>query len=903
MRSVIATAVCISLASVASAAAAETASRQPTQIPAQELGAALHSLAQERQLYFIFAAQDVSQLRTHGAIGSFTTDEALKQLLNGTGLTYRYIDERTVSIVPVAVNAAKEQSRKEKRVGMQTISARTDAATGGVRTAQAETNTATPSVEGASASEEAASRIQLEEVIVTGSNIRGAQNLSSPVVRIDREEIERGGYATTKQLIESLPQNFNNVSPTTVGSANGGPGENLNYNGSSLNLRGLGSDATLVLINGRRVATAGNGSFVDVSLIPLGAIERIEILTDGASAIYGSDAVGGVVNVTLREDFSGAETRLRYGSVTEGSHEEFQAGQMLGREWGSGHALVSYEYSRATELNSSDRDVFRPIGYFDSTTLMPAQTKHGALAMLSQRLSDRVELSGDFFFGRRESATSASYAMSSALEMMSGVKQYGLSLGIKADLARDWQARVSGVFDRSSSDLEQTAAGSLVWGTGNRSRLASLELAADGSFMRVSGGDARLAVGAQFRNERFAEQYAAYPAHLEREIAAVHAEVLVPLVSQENRRRGVEHLELTLAGRYENYSDFGSTFNPKIGLAWAPVRGANVRSSWGTSFKAPLLGQMNPGNLGVEVYESGFSAPTGMVTALILSGAGEGLRPEESKSWTLGLDITPTSLDGFSVSATYFDIDYDERIQSPFSINHNPRGTALVDPIYDMVVDRNPDREYLSGLLARPNAYCITPQSVLCDAMPSATDIVAIVNARLMNLAGVRMSGIDLSSSYAFESALGNWGLRVSGTNLLKNRQRIVPGAPETDEMNNVWRPVDLRLRAEVTLERGPLSAGVFLNYTDSYEDRRNPSAASARRHVSSWATVDTAFHYRLDNLFSDSLPEETTLTLTGTNMLDRRPPYVTNDYGLLYDGVNANPLGRFVSLQLLARW
>ena len=128
---------------------------------------------------------------------------------------------------------------------------------------------------------------------MTGSHIRGAKNHSSPMITVDRQDIERSGYGTTQQLIRSLTQSVNSVSDTTVGSVNGGLDDGEGYDGAGLNLRGLGGDSTLVLLNGRRLAAAGRGSFVDVSLIPLSAIERVELLTDGASAIYGSDAVGG----------------------------------------------------------------------------------------------------------------------------------------------------------------------------------------------------------------------------------------------------------------------------------------------------------------------------------------------------------------------------------------------------------------------------------------------------------------------------------------------------------------------------------------------------------------------------------------------------------------------------------
>src|SRR5690606_16149468 len=95
--------------------------------------------------------------------------------------------------------------------------------------------------------------------------------------------------------------------------------------------------------NGRRMGGSGSkGDFADVSAIPTAAVERTEILLDGASALYGSDAVGGVVNVVLRRDFEGAETRLRVGGAADGAQER-QFGQTFGKTWEGGYALVSYE--------------------------------------------------------------------------------------------------------------------------------------------------------------------------------------------------------------------------------------------------------------------------------------------------------------------------------------------------------------------------------------------------------------------------------------------------------------------------------------------------------------------------------------------------------------------------------
>src|SRR5262249_42318610 len=126
---------------------------------------------------------------------------------------------------------------------------------------------------------------------------------------------------------------------------------------AGVNLRGLGESATLVLVNGRRVAPAGGytGSFVDVSNLPLSAVERVEVLTDGASALYGADAIAGVVNFILRDDYTGLDATLRNGMVTDGDLDESQAAITFGKAWSSGNFLVSYEYFDRSNLDSSER--------------------------------------------------------------------------------------------------------------------------------------------------------------------------------------------------------------------------------------------------------------------------------------------------------------------------------------------------------------------------------------------------------------------------------------------------------------------------------------------------------------------------------------------------------------------
>src|SRR5688572_5856300 len=173
-----------------------------------------------------------------------------------------------------------------------------------------------------------------QTVVVTGTRISRPSDFanSSPVDVINRDSIDKSGFANLQQLMEKMPSNGSGAFSTR------GNNQDSTANGAaSISLRGLGADATLVLVNGRRVAISPfaesiTTNFVDINAIPVSAIERVEVLKDGASALYGSDAVAGVINIILRKDFEGLELSGSYGSTTESGYDE----QNYSAVWGFG---------------------------------------------------------------------------------------------------------------------------------------------------------------------------------------------------------------------------------------------------------------------------------------------------------------------------------------------------------------------------------------------------------------------------------------------------------------------------------------------------------------------------------------------------------------------------------------
>ena len=214
--------------------------------------------------------------------------------------------------------------------------------------------------------QEAAER-PVARVVVTGSNIRRAEaETASSVLTVNRADIERSGKSTVSELLQTLAVDNQGSVPTSFGNG-------FAAGASGISLRGLGTASTLVLLNGRRMAPYGLADdgqkvFADLNVIPTDAVERVEILKDGASAIYGSDAIAGVVNIILRRDFKGTTVRGLLGISKEwdGEEQNFAITHGVGDLDTDGYnALFNFEFKRSNDIWLRDRADRRYIGRID----------------------------------------------------------------------------------------------------------------------------------------------------------------------------------------------------------------------------------------------------------------------------------------------------------------------------------------------------------------------------------------------------------------------------------------------------------------------------------------------------------------------------------------------------------
>lgn len=847
-------------------------------IDRKELGQALteYGIATGQQVFFNDA--DVRGKTSNDLEGIYTPAEAVRLLLNDTGVEYRIDGNGTLLVGNEYVQRAS--------LG--------DARTEGVQVAQLQVETASDAAPTAIADAETEGdpeRVQRQDtVIVTGTLLRGV-NPTSPVTVFDREDIDAGGFASTQDFLRALPQNFDQGQNTAAGRAGDTGGAPLGA--SPVNLRGLGNRATLVLINGKRTAPGAGGSqFADVNLIPLSAIERIEVLTDGASATYGTDAVAGVINLILKDDFDGSETRARFGGVTEGSSQQYALNQTLGTSWDSGNLLGSFEYFRQNNLDSSERE-FTEDG-IDPVDIIPRRETYSGFARLRQNLNEQTTVFVEGLFSQSEGKSNLQFDAGPLLYVENKARQYNINAGVEFSLPADWGAEIYGTISRNDGNFFQSRDDVTSSTADSKSEVGLIEARANGSVLSLPGGEAKLAVGAQFRAEDFRIDIVNFPdppivTNAQRDVYSVFAEVLLPIVGESNRRAGLHSLELSLSGRFEDYSDFGSTANPKVGFLYAPGPGLNVRGTYGTSFIAPSFQQLFlpvnatalPGSF--SPLQDGSPGPD----YLFVGGGNPGLVAEEAETWTIGFDAEPEFIDGLRISGTYYNIEFTDRIGSP--LNGSVR-TLFTNPntIDQRFITFDPPlsdvEAYFQGRFLQ----------ILGDV--TAEDIGAIIDARIQNSASTSTDGVDVSIEYERPFADGTIRFGLNGNYILSSEALATPNSDPVEMINNFAQPVDLRLRGSLGWSGDQLSTTLFVNYVDDYSSDR----VGERVPVDSWTTFDVSVQYSLGQERAKGLLSGVRLALNVQNLFNKAPPFVESGIdGIFYDGNNANPLGRFVSLEL----
>lgn len=826
------------------------------------------------------------------------------------------------------------------------------------------------------------------DIVITGSSIRGVPPTGSNLIRVSRDDIKLIGATTTPELLATVPQlNSFNTAPRT---SNGGLGS------FAPGLRGLPSSATLPLMNGRRLISGSTQQTnPDFPFIPELAIERVEIVADGASAIYGSDAVAGVVNFITRSPFSGVEVSGRYGMADD--YRTVSAGAIVGKNWGSGSVSLSYQFTTNNNITGADRRYrsldFRAAGGVDTRSavcplanvnlflgtiyaaptlapgtnycdprgpvdLVPTNRMHTALLTARQRLSPNITLWGELLYTDRKDTvqaalpgqtfvlilpsnpfyrappgTAAGYEYvdfrpdnlvgADHFDQTYRVRSGNSSVGVDVKLGT-FNLGVAGTANWSRNDtfqpginttaLTAAANGTTLataldpFGTGtsasvraailnnpttfvNHQRTLMGAIKIDGPLAELPGGAIKIAAGAEYRRETYSQRGQSggvgFPENLARNVASLYGELFVPIVGPGNAGPLARSLSLSISGRYDHYSDFGSTTNPKVGIVWEPVDGLTLRGTYGRSFRAPGLRDLGS-TVGSYYSAAGLvdafgvrdpSRGAAQVNTLLLIGGNKALQPEKARTFSFGADLRPRFLPGFSASVTFYDISYKNVIGTPYGLG----SLIFTDPTFASRVIRNPTPAQVSSALVGTVPFFFT-----FAAIPTFGNLLDL---RQGNFGTRKTNGLDFDVNYRRKTGFGWVFAGVAGNYIFKYETQL----STTSAVSNSLRTGVPRttLRTTLGFTAGPVTIANFVNHRSGVTSAYATPTGSGIYSAKGYTTVDLRLSVKLpDTGFAKGID----LSMQVNDLFDARPPFFPGTDGI---GGSYNAIGRYVAINL----
>lgn len=485
----------------------------------------------------------------------------------------------------------------------------------------------------------------------------------------------------------------------------------------------------------------------------------------------------------------------------------------------------------------------------------------------------------------------------------------------------------------------------------------------DGALFSLPAGRVRLAAGLEY-DDLGASRRTGTRFDVGRTAKSGFVELYVPLVSPASGVRGIYELELDLAGRVDDYSDTGTTTNPKIGLNWSPLPDLRVHASFGRSFHpAPMqnLASLNPIWQTLPLAASSISPALcprctdpalygpGGANKLVYNeamGADSGLIPETSKSFSFGADWSPAELRGFTGAINYWWIRYINQVGNPQN-NAGPAGQInqqyynghiIYNPTFFPALAQNNPLAYFEpnprANLADPNCAAVVGRRVvtqtqfdqfvqcannslngvpsangqsLTGAIGSPNDVLAFGYYGQQNAGSTRADGIDFSTGYGWETQHGAWKVSAIAEYVNRFEVAVISGAPVIDQVDRFGYPLRFKGRGQLGWTRtygfGGVSANVFVNYAGGYRMDLSllmPGVPQSYADIDSRTTADVSFLY--------TAKRGLTVGLSAQNIFDSAPPLVINPAGgggpgLLFDPANAFPLGRVVQVRVGRAW
>lgn len=831
-------------------------------VPAGTLAQSINAIGQSNDVQVIYDAALLQGKAAAPISGHLSLSQALDKALAGSGLTYELVNSGHTVVIRKAPPSPQKNNPNVS------------------------SNEVVPT-------KEKVEPTTLSAVAVTGTRIPGAPP-ASPVIEISQTQMIQAGQTNLGEVIRDIPQNFSGGQNPGIGAEAPGSAGIANQNitgGSALDLRGLGPDATLTLLNGNRLSYDGYGQAVDISQIPLAAVDRIEIVADGASAIYGSDAVAGVANVILKPDYSGLSTTARFGKATGGGDFQQQYSIVGGNRWSGGGFIAALDSETDTGITGQQRDYtnYLPVPY----TILPTNDVLSGIFSGHQKLSDFATFKIDAVYTQRSSERSTNQS-GTIYGGYFTTNEYMVSPALTLHLPKTWTASVKGTYghDRSVLDVPVYIAsnGSLIGESKGCycNSVKAWDIDAEGPLFHLPGGDANAAFGGGYRSNAFSTYSligSANPEGGNEHSYYVFGELYLPVVSPNLNIPMINQLSFSAAIRRENYNEFGGITTPKIGIIYAPTADFDIKTSWGKSFKIPTLLQEYENKIAYLWPAAGIGGigyPS-TATALMAYGGNPNLQPERATTWTATLGLHPRISPDLQIELSYFNIKYKDRIAQGIG-NFN---AALSDPEYRQFVNLGPTQEQMMDLM-----NSATRLINLSGAPYDSNNVIAIINDLYVNLTAQNIHGVDISASYDLDFANSSLKLSEDASWLVSTQQNSVL-APVIDLAGTVYNPPHWRSRLGATWNRGQLTLSAFYTFLGGITNNTIiPSENGA-----SMKTIDVTGIWHVSN--------DVDLSASIQNLTNQRPPYLTpfSPIYLNYDSTNYSPIGRFVSVAVIKRW